>query len=214
MAGALFEADRAAGASLVVVAVAPARAELDDGVLRAGRPAIVAFETIAAGQAALCLVARLAARSGPPRPRRNPLQPARRSPAPSARAGSASLKTGRFSMSNETSGCLGGFGIPPCRAASASIWRAARLPWPTAAVTVRSPGTMSPPAKMPAWPVIMSGPTTTVPSGLNSMPGTRAQERAVGLLAERQHDGVGLERLESLRSAAACPSRRAPSARP
>ena len=83
--------------------------------------------------------------------------------------------------------------------------RAARLPWPTAAVTVRSPGTMSPPAKMPACPVIMSGPTMTVPSGLNSMPGTRFKKRAVGLLAERQHDGIGLEGLESPRSAAACP---------
>src|SRR3546814_9693346 len=31
---------------------------------------------------------------------------------------------------------------------------------------------MSPPAKMPEWPVIMSGPTITVPSDLNSTPGT------------------------------------------
>ena len=52
------------------------------------------------------------------------------------------------------------------------MWRAAFLPWPTATVTVRSAGTMSPPAKMPGWPVIMSGSTTTVPSDLNAMPGT------------------------------------------
>ena len=52
----------------------------------------------------------------------------------------------------------------------------------------------------------MSGPTMTVPSGLNSMPGHAAQEAAVGLLAERQHDGVGLEGLELARSAAAVPS--------
>jgi hypothetical protein len=29
------------------------------------------------------------------------------------------------------------------------MWRAAFLPWPTPTVTVRSDGTMSPPAKMP-----------------------------------------------------------------
>src|SRR6266540_2241599 len=32
---------------------------------------------------------------------------------------------------------------------------------------------MSPPAKRPACPVIMPGPTITVPSGLSSTPGTR-----------------------------------------
>ena len=41
----------------------------------------------------------------------------------------------------------------------ASMWRAAFLPWPTPTVTVRSAGTMSPPAKIPGWPVIMFGPT-------------------------------------------------------
>ena len=44
------------------------------------------------------------------------------------------------------------------------MWRAAFLPWPVAIVTERCAGTMSPPAKMPGRPVIMSGPTTTVPS--------------------------------------------------
>ena len=49
--------------------------------------------------------------------------------------------------------------------------RAAFLPWPTATVTVRSDGTMSPPAKMPGCPVIMFGPTLTTPSAISS-PGT------------------------------------------
>ena len=51
------------------------------------------------------------------------------------------------------------------------MWRAAFLPWPTAIVTVRSDGTMSPPAKMPGWPVIMSGVTATTPP-LTMSPGT------------------------------------------
>ena len=45
--------------------------------------------------------------------------------------------------------------------------RAAFLPWPTAAVTVRSPGAMSPPAKMPGRPVIMPASTVTMPSAAN-----------------------------------------------
>ena len=49
--------------------------------------------------------------------------------------------------------------------------RAACLPWPTPTVTVRSAGTMSPPAKMPAWPVIMRSSTATTPSSI-SRPGT------------------------------------------
>ena len=51
------------------------------------------------------------------------------------------------------------------------MWRAAFLPWPTATVTVRSDGTMSPPANTPAKPVIMLGPTWTTPS-LTASPGT------------------------------------------
>src|SRR5947199_378565 len=37
--------------------------------------------------------------------------------------------------------------------------RAAFLPWPTATVTARSDGTMSPPPKLPAEPVMMFGPS-------------------------------------------------------
>ena len=54
----------------------------------------------------------------------------------------------------------------------ASISRAARLPWPTPTVTVRSAGTMSPPANIPGAPVISEGDTFTVPSRSNSTPGT------------------------------------------
>ncbi len=49
--------------------------------------------------------------------------------------------------------------------------RAACLPWPTPTVTVRSAGTMSPPAKIPAWPVIIRSSTFTTPSS-TSRPGT------------------------------------------
>ena len=53
------------------------------------------------------------------------------------------------------------------------MYRAAFFPWPTPTVTVRSAGTMSPPAKMPGQPVIIEAETSTVPSLLNSTPGTR-----------------------------------------
>ena len=46
--------------------------------------------------------------------------------------------------------------------------RAAFLPCPTATVMVRSAGTMSPPAKTPRQPVIMSGATLTTPSVISS----------------------------------------------
>jgi len=58
--------------------------------------------------------------------------------------------------------------------------RAAFLPCPTAAVTVRSLGTMSPPAKIPGFPVIMFGATMTVPSDWNSIRGDLPEEAAVG----------------------------------
>ena len=51
------------------------------------------------------------------------------------------------------------------------MFRAAFLPWPIATVTVRSAGTMSPPAKIPGCPVIRSAPTSTVPPE-NVTPGT------------------------------------------
>ena len=50
--------------------------------------------------------------------------------------------------------------------------RAAFFPWPTPTVTVRSLGTMSPPANTPAQPVSIDGDTFTVPSFSNSTPGT------------------------------------------
>ena len=78
----------------------------------------------------------------------------------------------------------------------ASIERAAFLPWPTAVVTVRSNGTMSPPANTPAQPVCMSGPTMTVPSFLNCDAGDVLEEAGVGVLAEREDQRIGLERLE------------------
>ena len=74
--------------------------------------------------------------------------------------------------------------------------RAAFLPWPVAMVTERSAGTMSPPAKMPGRPVIMSGPTMTVPSSLKAMSGTERRKPELRLLPEREHDGVGFQRLE------------------
>ena len=54
------------------------------------------------------------------------------------------------------------------------MWRAAFLPCPMATVTVRSAGTMSPPAKMPSCEVIMLGPTFTTPPSI-SRPGTRSR---------------------------------------
>src|SRR5487761_1830665 len=55
----LLEADRAACTFRVIILVTPARPELDDRVLRAGRVAVVAFEAIPARKTALRLVARL-----------------------------------------------------------------------------------------------------------------------------------------------------------
>ena len=74
--------------------------------------------------------------------------------------------------------------------------RAARLPWPTATVTVRSLGTMSPPAKIPGCPVIRCCVDDHRAVRLEFDAGHLPQKGAVGLLAERQHDGVGFERLD------------------
>ena len=52
----------ATGAQIEVDAIAAPAAETDDRLLGAGGKAIVAFEAVAAGQAALGFVARLAAR--------------------------------------------------------------------------------------------------------------------------------------------------------
>ena len=75
------------------------------------------------------------------------------------------------------------------------MWRAAFFPCPMATVTVRSAGTMSPPAKIPGCPVIMFGPTWTTPSA-TSIPGTPSSEGEVGLLPEREDERVGRQLLE------------------
>ena len=62
-------------------------------------------------------------------------------------------------------------------------------------MTVRSDGTMSPPAKMPATPVIMLAPTWTTPS-FTSRPGNALQQRQIDILAEREHDGIRLQGFE------------------
>ena len=51
------------------------------------------------------------------------------------------------------------------------MWRAAFLPWPTAAVIVRAPPIMSPPAKMPSAARIRASTSTTLPRPMR-MPGT------------------------------------------
>ena len=77
------------------------------------------------------------------------------------------------------------------------MWRAAFLPCPTPTVTVRSLGTMSPPANTPGAPVISDADTFTVPSALELDSRHGAQEGGVGLLAERQDHGVRRQRLEA-----------------
>ena len=75
------------------------------------------------------------------------------------------------------------------------MWRAAALPCPAATVTLRTPGTMSPPGEE-AGPVgheRRRHPDDAVAGDLDA--GHAAQELGVGLLAERQHDGVGGQRL-------------------
>ena len=73
--GQVLEADGAAGAAIVEVAVAQPRPELLDGLLGAGRVALVALEAIAAGQAALRLVAGLPLARGPPSTSSKPADP-------------------------------------------------------------------------------------------------------------------------------------------
>ena len=74
--------------------------------------------------------------------------------------------------------------------------RAAFLPWPIAIVTVRSRGTMSPPAKMPGMAGHHVGADHDGAVLLELDARRPAQERDVGVLAERQDTRVGLERLE------------------
>ena len=72
----MIETNRAAGAEVEVDAVFPPFAELDDRLLRAGGEAIVAFEAVATGEAAIGLVARLFL--GDPRNDLGKAQPRRR----------------------------------------------------------------------------------------------------------------------------------------
>ena len=71
--------------------------------------------------------------------------------------------------------------------------RAAFLPWPTAAVIVRAPPIMSPPAKMPGCPVLMCASTSTTSPRPIRTPGQRLQKLHVRVLADREHERVGLE---------------------
>ena len=76
------------------------------------------------------------------------------------------------------------------------MWRAAFLPWPTPTVTVRSRGhhvAAGEDARVPGHHV--RSPTFTTPS-CDRRARHAVQEREVDVLAERQHQGVGLERLE------------------
>ena len=75
------------------------------------------------------------------------------------------------------------------------MWRAARLPWPIAAVTVRSDGTMSPPAKTPgaAGHHVAARPDDAV---VELDAGDVVEQRQVGVLAEREDDAVGGQLLE------------------
>ena len=72
---------------------------------------------------------------------------------------------------------------------------AAFLPWPTATVTLRSAGTMSPPANTPGRPVIMS--RVDLHHAVAHLQARHAvEQREVDVLAEREHQRVGLQRLE------------------
>src|SRR3982751_3533119 len=72
-----------------------------------------------------------------------------------------------------------------------STQRAASLPWPIATVTVRSAGTMSPPAKIPEWPVIIRSSTCTTPSEI-SMPSTpSSSDRSVSWPSARTSELAG-----------------------
>ncbi len=73
--------------------------------------------------------------------------------------------------------------------------RAACLPWPMPTVTVRSAGTMSPPAKIPAWPVIMFG-ADLDDAVLDLDALDTLEQREVGLLAQGEDDRVGLQLLD------------------
>ena len=74
--------------------------------------------------------------------------------------------------------------------------RAAFLPWPVPTVTVRSAGTMSPPANNPGQPVIIDADTTTVPSALELHARHLAQEAGVRVLAHGQDQRVGGQRFQ------------------
>ena len=86
--------------------------------------------------------------------------------------------------------------VVAARRSQASMLRAAFFPCPTATVTVRSAGTISPPAKMPSWPVIRSVPTWAFDTVVDLETGDAVEEREIGLLPEGEHGRVDLGLLE------------------
>jgi hypothetical protein len=81
-----------------------------------------------------------------------------------------SPKYHRCRSSRPTTGCLAGR-LSDVEFSQASMVRAARLPWPTPMVTVRSDGTASPPAKMPGTSVIRLFGSTWTTSPSKRIPG-------------------------------------------
>jgi hypothetical protein len=65
-------------------------------------------------------------------------------------------------------------------------------------VTLRSAGTMSPPAKMPGWPVIMLAPTS-YHAIADLQPGDAFEQPEIDILAECEHQRVGFDGLEFAR---------------
>ena len=192
---ALLVARPAAGAAVVVEPVAVPDAQLDHRVLRAGAEAAVALEAVAARQAAARLVGRLLLATARRPPRRSP----RRAP----RLELGLLAARGVAEEPQVAACrtspAGAWARSPASAprSHASMWRAAFLPCPTPTVTVRSLGTMSPPANTPGQPVISDADTLHGAVALELDPRQRAQERGVGLLTERQDHGVRGQRLEA-----------------
>src|ERR1035437_6105859 len=166
---ALLEAGPATGAAVVIKAVAVSRSELDHGVLRARPQTPIALAAVAAGQATACLEGRV-----------------RRGKA-ADHLREIAEPLGRFQLGLLPAQCV--TEIPQVqhlergrRVLGRALELVASQPGidlpggalavshPT--VTVRSAGTMSPPANTPGHPVISELDTRTVPSGSNSTPGT------------------------------------------
>ena len=157
-ARALRDAHAAALAVVVVELEALAGAELDDRVVRADAVAVVALEAVAARQAA----ARLESALSSSRPPCDLVEASIRRRSMSSTGRTVLRRVGvvpgvELARTSPRSRASARGSIAPPRS-HASMWRAAFLPWPTATVTVRSAGTMSPPAKMPGAPGHHVGP--------------------------------------------------------